>query len=68
MLVQQLFRVPRFQSFLSRNFVRIAADTNPASEANKATGASIMRRFGIAATPTALILERDGAEVDWIVG
>jgi len=47
---------------LSRNFVVVRADRD------EETGALAFQKFGIRGTPTTMILDGDGAEVDWIVG
>ncbi|MEW5899928.1 MAG: tetratricopeptide repeat protein [Acidobacteriota bacterium] len=62
MLGQQFYENPKFQDFLSNNFVAFRADRDEKS------GAELFKKFGIGATPTTMIIDSDGTEYDWWIG
>ena len=62
MLVQQFYENKKFQEFLHSNFILYQA-TRGVGE-----GDAVYERFSIRATPTVLILDSDGSEIDWHVG
>lgn len=62
MLGQQYLDNPKYQPYLTSHFVLFRAD-----RAQK-QGEEVFNKFNIRATPTVMILDPDGSEVDWHVG
>ena len=62
MLDQQFFNAPEFKDYLTSTFVMIHADRE------NELGRSLFEKFAIRSTPTVLLLNADGEEVDRVVG
>jgi thioredoxin-related protein len=62
LLVQQFYNNPKYADFLNNNFIVYRA-----SRGDK-IGDTIYEKFNIQGTPTELFVDKDGKEVDWIVG
>jgi tetratricopeptide (TPR) repeat protein len=62
LLVQQFYNNPKYADFLNKNVILYRA-----SRGDK-IGDTIYERFKINATPTELFVDKNGNEVDWIVG
>jgi len=62
LLDQQFFNAPEFADYLSSTFVMIHADRKDE------LGKSLFEKFAIRSTPTVLVLNADGEEVDRVVG
>jgi tetratricopeptide (TPR) repeat protein len=62
LLGQQYLENPKFQDYLTSHFVLFRADRT------QKQGEEVFNKFSIRATPTVLILDPDGSEVDWHVG
>lgn len=62
MLDQQFFNAPQFKDYLTETFVMIHADREDEF------GKSLFERFSIRGTPTVMVLNADGEEVDRVVG
>jgi tetratricopeptide (TPR) repeat protein len=62
LLGQQYLEHPKFQPYLTSHFVLFRADRT------QKQGEEIFNKFSIRATPTIMILDPDGSEVDWHVG
>lgn len=62
MLGQQYLENPKFQDYLTSHFVLFRADRT------QKQGEETFNKFSIRATPTVMILDPDGSEVDWHVG
>ena len=62
LLVQQFYNNPKYADFLNTNVILYRAT------AGDKIGDSIYERFQVNATPTELFVDKDGQEVDWIVG
>lgn len=62
LLDQQFYQNKKFQEFLNSNFVLFHAVRG------EKIGDEVYKRFNIRATPTTLILDKDGSEYDWHVG
>jgi len=60
--VEQFYENPKFRSFLSKSFVlyRVFIQ-DPAGEPT-------FSRYAVKSTPTVMVLDPDGAEIDWFVG
>jgi tetratricopeptide (TPR) repeat protein len=62
LLGQQFFANKKYQEFLNSNFILFRATRG------EKIGDAVYEKFNIRATPTVLILDHDGSEVDWHVG
>ena len=62
MLGQQYFENKKFQDYFGTHFVMFRADRT------QKVGEDIFKKFNIMGTPTVMILDSDGSEVDWHVG
>ncbi len=62
MLGQQYFENQKFQDYFGTHFVMFRADRT------QKVGEEIFKKFNIMGTPTVMILDSDGSEVDWHVG
>ena len=62
MLDQQFYQNEKFQEFLNSNFILFRAARGDKS------GDQIFEKFNIRATPTTMVIDNDGSEIDWHVG
>jgi tetratricopeptide (TPR) repeat protein len=62
LLGQQYFENAKFKEYFDSHFVMFRADRT------QKQGEEIFNKFNIRATPTVMILDPDGSEVDWHVG
>jgi tetratricopeptide (TPR) repeat protein len=62
LLGQQYFENNKFQDYFNSHFVMLKIDLGTKE------GEEIFTRFNITTTPTVMILEPDGVEIDWQVG
>ena len=62
MLDQQFYQNKKFHEFLNSNFILYRA-----SRGDK-NGDQVFKRFNIRATPTTMVIDSDGSEIDWHVG
>lgn len=62
MLGQQFFENKKYQEFLNSNFILVLADRD------EQRGDEIFKRFSVVGTPTVMVVDNDGSEVDWHVG
>lgn len=62
MLDQQFYQNKKYQEFLNSNFILFRAERGDKS------GDQTFEKFNILATPTTLVIDNDGSEIDWHVG
>lgn len=62
MLDQQFFQNKKYQEFLNSNFILFRAARGDEN------GDKAFERFNIRATPTTMVVDSDGSEIDWHVG
>jgi tetratricopeptide (TPR) repeat protein len=62
LLDQQFYQNEKFQEFLNSNFILFRAARGDKS------GDQIFEKFNIRATPTTMVIDNDGSEIDWHVG
>jgi tetratricopeptide (TPR) repeat protein len=62
LLDQQFYQNEKFQEFLNSNFILFRAARGDKS------GDETFEKFNIKATPTTMVIDNDGSEIDWHVG
>ena len=62
MLGQQYFENPKYSEYFNSHLIMFRADQS------QKKGEEIFSKFNIRGTPTVMILDPDGSEVDWHLG